>query len=97
MEEHLPHELGVDMEISMGGLDVLVSHHLFDLIDGASREEEILGVGMPEPVGRRRKPCLFHGFFNGPNHIFGTDRAVGELMNEEKVPGGTRRSCLAHV
>ena len=34
----------------MGGLDVLMSQHLFDLIDGASHEEEILRIGMPERV-----------------------------------------------
>ena len=52
MEKHLSHECCVDVKISVGGLDILMSHHLFDLIDGSTYVEEILIVGMPEPVGR---------------------------------------------
>jgi hypothetical protein len=52
MEEHLSHEIRVDVKIAVGGLDVLVPHHLFDLINGPAHAKEILGIGVPEPVGR---------------------------------------------
>jgi hypothetical protein len=51
MEEHLSHEIGVDVKIAVGGLDILMPHHLLELIDGPSHAKEILGIGVPEPVG----------------------------------------------
>lgn len=50
IEQSLSHELGVDMDIALGGLDAVMSQHLFDLEDGSACFQQILGIGMSETV-----------------------------------------------
>ena len=50
IEKHLSQKFCVDVDISMGALDALMSQHLLNLIYGSSRLKEILGIGMPKPV-----------------------------------------------
>ena len=69
IEQDLSHLFGVYMEISLGGLNILVAHHFFDLVNGSSHSQKVLGVGMPEPVGRGRKACFFHCLADGANQV----------------------------
>jgi hypothetical protein len=50
MEEHLSHTFGMDMDVSLGGLYALMPQHLFDLIDGSTNLEEVLGIGVAQPI-----------------------------------------------
>jgi hypothetical protein len=47
MEKHLSHELDMDVEIYLGGLDLVVAHHLHDLKYRDTAFKEILSIGMP--------------------------------------------------
>ena len=46
MEEHLSHELDMDVEIYLGGLDLVVAHHLHDLKYRDTAFKEVLGIGV---------------------------------------------------
>jgi hypothetical protein len=50
MEEHLSHKFGMDVDISLGGLYTLMPQHLFDLIDGSTDLEEVLGISVSQPI-----------------------------------------------
>ncbi len=62
MEKDLSHQIDVDVEILLRRVDLIVSQHLFDLINGPTHVEKILGIGVAQSVGGEREPCLFHGF-----------------------------------
>jgi len=62
MEKDLSHQIDVDVEVLLRRVDLVVSQHLFDLINGATHEEKILGIGVAQSVGGERQSCLFHGF-----------------------------------
>jgi cysteinyl-tRNA synthetase len=47
MEKHLSHELDVNVEIYLGGLDLVVAHHLHDLKYRDAALKEILSIGVP--------------------------------------------------
>ena len=47
MEKHLSHELDVNVEIYLGGLDLVVAHHLHDFKYRDTAFKEILSIGMP--------------------------------------------------
>ena len=86
IDQDLSHSFGVDVKISLGALNVLVSHHFFDLINGSSQSQQVLSVGMPEPIGRRRKDSLFHGFSYGARHCRGPKGQIGSAMPYKDVP-----------
>jgi hypothetical protein len=49
----------MDVEILLRRVDLIVSQHLFDLINGATHEKKILGIGVAQSVGGERESCLF--------------------------------------
>ena len=62
MEKNLSHQIDVDVEILLRRVDLVMSQHLFDLINGPTQVEKILGIGVAQSVGGEREPCLFHRF-----------------------------------
>jgi len=46
MEKDLSHQIDVDGEIFLGGVDGVMAHHLFDLINRVTQVEKVLGVGV---------------------------------------------------
>ena len=62
MEKDLSHQIDVDVEVLLRRVDVVMAQHLFDLINGLTHVEKILGVGVAKPVGGGRKPCALHSF-----------------------------------
>jgi hypothetical protein len=50
IEKDLSHKSCVDVDIALGALDALMSQHFFNLIDGSSGLQEILGIGMAKPI-----------------------------------------------
>jgi len=52
----------VDVEVLLRRVDLIVAQHLFDLINGATQLEKILGIGVAQSVGGERESHLFHGF-----------------------------------
>ena len=47
MEKHLSHELDMDVEIYLGGFDLVVAHHLHDLKYRDTAFKEILSISVP--------------------------------------------------
>jgi hypothetical protein len=78
MEKDLSHQIDVDVEVLLGGVDGVMAQHLFDLINRVTHVEEILGIGVAQSVGRVRQPCLLHGFGDTLNHTGGLHRGVRE-------------------
>jgi hypothetical protein len=62
MEKDLSHEIDVDGEVLLGGVDGVMAEHLFDLVNRVTHVEKILGIGMAQSVGGVRQPCSLHGF-----------------------------------
>jgi hypothetical protein len=62
MEKGLSHQIDMDVEVLLGRVDVVMAQHLFDLINGLTHVEKILGVGVAQRVGGEREPCALHGF-----------------------------------
>ena len=62
MEKDLSHQIDVDVEILLRRVDRVMSQHLFDLINGPTHVEKVLGIGVAQSVGGVREPCLFHSF-----------------------------------
>jgi len=46
MEKDLSHEIDVDVEVLLGGVDGVMAQHLFDLVNRVAQVEKILGIGM---------------------------------------------------
>ena len=46
MEKDLSHQIDVDGEIFLGGVDGVMTQHLFDLINRVTQVEKVLGVGV---------------------------------------------------
>ena len=57
MEKDLSHQIDVDVEVLLGGVDLVMAQHLFDLINGVTHVEKILGIGVAQS-SRRRKGAL---------------------------------------
>jgi len=74
MEKDLSHQIDVDVEVLLGGVDVVMAQHLFDLINRLTHVEEILGIGVAQRVGGAREPCALHGFGDALNHACGLQR-----------------------
>ena len=51
----------MDGEILLGGVDGVMAHHLFDLINRVTQVEKILGIGVAQGVGGTSEPCSLHG------------------------------------
>ena len=62
MEKDLSHQIDVDVEVFLSGVDVVMAQHLFNLINGLTHEEKVLGIGVAQPIGGGRKPCVLHSF-----------------------------------
>ena len=62
MEKDLSHQIDVDVEVLLGGVDGVMAHHLFDLINRVTQVEKVLGIGVAQSVGGVRQPCALHGF-----------------------------------
>jgi hypothetical protein len=78
MEKDLSHQIDVDVEVLLGGVDGVMAHHLFDLINRVTQLEKVLGIGVAQSVGRVRQPCALHGFGDTLNHTGGLHRGVRE-------------------
>jgi hypothetical protein len=52
----------MDVEVLLRRVDLVMAQHLFDLINGPTHVEEVLGIGVAQSVGGERQPCLFHRF-----------------------------------
>ncbi len=74
------------MKISLGVLNVLMPQHFFDLINGSAKKQKILGMGMPEPIGRRRKPRILHGSPYVASHALRAEWTIGPLTGHEQIP-----------
>ena len=68
MKKNLSHQIDVDGEILLGGVDGVMAQHLFDLINRPPHMEKILGIGVAKPIGGGRKPCALHGFGDAQTH-----------------------------
>jgi hypothetical protein len=62
MEKDLSHQIDVDGEILLGGMDGVVAQHLFDLVNRVAQVEKVLGIGVTKRVGGGSKTCSVHGF-----------------------------------
>jgi len=51
MEKDLSHQIDVDVEVLLGGVDIVMAQHLFDLINGLTHVEKILGISVAQSVG----------------------------------------------
>ncbi len=78
MEKDLSHQIDVDVEILLGGVDVVMTQHLFDLINGLAHVKKILSIGVAQGIGGKRQPCALHGFGDTLNHTGGLHRGVRE-------------------
>ena len=61
------------MQIRLAGLDILVTQHFFNFIDGSSDLEKILSISMPQLVGGTRQACIFDGFSNIVDYCIGAN------------------------
>ena len=86
MEKDLSHQIDVDVEVLLGGVDVVMAQHLFDLIDGLAHVEKILGIGVAQSVGGVRQTCTLHGFGDALNHAGGLHRGVREREVDKDSP-----------
>jgi hypothetical protein len=77
----------MDGEILLGGVDGVMAHHLFDLINRVTQVEKILGIGVAQGVGGSREPCSLHGFGNGLTDTGGLHRLVREHEPYKKMSG----------
>jgi len=68
----------VDVEILLGGVDVVVTQHLFDRIHRVTHVKKILSIGVAQSVGGKGQPCLLHGFGDALNHTCGLHGGVRE-------------------
>jgi hypothetical protein len=78
MEKDLSHQIDVDVEVLLGGVDGVMAHHLFDLINRVTQVEKVLGIGVAQSVGRVRQSCALHGFGDTLPHAHGLHRGVRE-------------------
>jgi len=62
MEKNLSHQIDVDVEILLRGVDLVMPQHLFDLINGPDPGGEDFGHRCGAERRRRKEPCLFHRF-----------------------------------
>jgi len=62
-----------------------MAQHLFDLINGLTHVEKILGIGVAQSVGGVRQPCLLHGFGDALTHTYGLHRMVRERETYKEV------------
>jgi len=92
MEKDLSHQIDVDVEILLGGVDLVMAQHLFNLINGPPHVEEVLGIGVAQSVGGERQPCTLHRFADALCHTEGLHRGVGERDADKEMPRWTLRS-----
>jgi hypothetical protein len=85
MEKDLSHQIDVDVEIFLGGVDVVMAEHLFDLINRVAQVEKVLGIGVAQGIGGKGKPCLLHGFGDALPHAYGLHRTVRERETDKEV------------
>jgi hypothetical protein len=85
MEKDLSHQIDVDMEVLLAGVDIVMAQHLFDLINGLAHVKKILGIGVAQGVGRVRQPCTLHGFGDALPHAYGLHRTVRERETDKEV------------
>lgn len=85
------------MDIALCGLDAVMTQHFFDLEDGSTGLQQVLGAGMPETVSGFGYACLVEtsgdvmadgAMGNGP---------IGRRKVHKEGPVFDLRACMGHI
>lgn len=89
----------MNMKVSSGGIDVVMTKHFLDLKDGDPGLQQVLCIGVTQPVRGSlfRQTGLSHTCFYGIGHIRLADRPVGTAALQEKLAIFIFRTTFDHI
>ncbi len=87
----------MDIKIFFRGIDVVVAHHLFNFIDGGAGLQQILGIGVPQPVGCSRQSRFSDTFGDMLADRGGGDGSVRRHQIQKKSPVLAFGSCADDI